>query len=133
MSSAPNYPLAVAIARAGWSNAETARRINDAARRNGHHGVAVDHTRVGRWIRYGECPRDPVPCILASLLNQHSHASHTPVSLGLVRGHHVRIVLDADDHAALLRSAAAANVSPADYTRRVLRQALREQNAEDDR
>lgn len=57
----PNYPLAVAIAAAGWSNGETARRINVRAQRDGHRGVAVDHSRVGRWIRRGEKPRPPVP------------------------------------------------------------------------
>jgi hypothetical protein len=60
----PNYSLALALATAGWTSSETARRINARAKQEGHHSVAVDRSRVGRWIRRGEKPRPPVPELL---------------------------------------------------------------------
>ncbi|GAB2990260.1 hypothetical protein GCM10023080_065030 [Streptomyces pseudoechinosporeus] len=54
--STPNYPLALALASAGWGNGETARRINARAQQEGHRSVAVDRSRVGRWIRHGGGP-----------------------------------------------------------------------------
>ncbi|MEU8868987.1 hypothetical protein [Streptomyces umbrinus] len=84
--STPNYPLAVALASIGWGNGETARRINAHAQQQGHHGIAVDRSRVGRWIRHGEKPRPPVPALLAELLTEHLGKLYTPEALGLAPG-----------------------------------------------
>ena len=122
--STPNYALALALSAAGWSNAETARRINDAAIHCGCRGVAVDTSRVGRWIRCGERPRSPVPQLLADLLSAHLEQPYTPHSLGLVRARDLRVPLEESEHAALLRRAAAANLPPEEYARALLRSAL---------
>jgi hypothetical protein len=122
--STPNYPLALAIAKAGWSNHETARLINDRAQQDGHRGVAVDHSRVGRWIRLGEKPRPPVPGLLAGLLSERLGASYTPELLCLAPGRRVRVLLDVAEHEALVAVAAAANVPVEEYVRALLRSAL---------
>ncbi|MFE9553110.1 hypothetical protein ACFYOD_06460 [Streptomyces sp. NPDC006703] len=133
MNTAPNYALAVAITRTGWSNHETARQINKAAQQAGHPGIAVDHTRVGRWIRRGEKPRPPVPELLAELLSQYLNTRFTPASLELLRRRSLHIALGEEDHAALLRQAAAVNVSATEYTCLIVRAVLRGQNAVGDR
>ncbi|MFG2022313.1 hypothetical protein [Streptomyces sp. NPDC048825] len=122
--STPNYPLALAIATAGWSNHETARLINDRAQQGGYRGVAIDHSRVGRWIRLGEKPRPPVPELLAGLLSERLGQSYTPELLRLAPGRRVRVLLDAAEHEALVAVAAAANVPVEEYVRALLRSAL---------
>jgi len=122
--STPNYPLALAIAKACWSNHETARLINDRAQQDGYRGVAIDHSRVGRWIRLGEKPRSPVPEILAGLLSERLGQPYTPQLLRLASGRRVRVLLDAAEHEALVAVAAAANVPVEEYVRALLRSAL---------
>ncbi|GGL17878.1 hypothetical protein GCM10010094_93430 [Streptomyces flaveus] len=122
--STPNYPLALALASTSWGNSETARRINARAQREGHRSVAVDRSRVGRWIRQGEKPRPPVPTLLAELLTEHLGQPYTPESLGLAPGRRVRVLLEAAEHEALVAVAAAANVSVEEYVRALLRSAL---------
>jgi len=122
--STPNYPLAVALASVGWGNSETARRINAHAHQQGHHGIAVDRSRVGRWIRHGEKPRPPVPALLAELLTQHLDKPYTPAALSLAPGHRVHLHLDAAEHEALMAVAAAANMPVEEYVRSLLRPLL---------
>ncbi|MEW2117682.1 hypothetical protein AB0945_21325 [Streptomyces sp. NPDC005474] len=120
----PNYPLALALAQAGWSNSETARRINRRAEQAGQHGVAVDRSRVSRWIRRGEKPRQPVPELLAALLTEHLGQPYTPRLLGIAPVHSVCISMGEIEHQALLSKAAAANLPVEDYARALLRSAL---------
>ncbi|QDN75751.1 hypothetical protein FNV65_06235 [Streptomyces sp. S1A1-8] len=120
----PNYPLAVAIAAAGWSNGETARRINVRAQRDGHRGVAVDHSRVGRWIRRGEKPRPPVPQILAALLTEHLEHSYTAQMLCLTPARGILVPLEDTEHEALQAIAAVVNMPVEDYVRAVLRSVI---------
>ncbi|MCX5261783.1 hypothetical protein OOK27_47980 [Streptomyces canus] len=120
----PNYPLALAIATAGWSNHETARLINERAQRDGYRGVAIDHSRVGRWIRFGEKPRPPVPDLLAELLSERLGQHCTPELLRLTPGRRVHVFLDAAEHEALVAVATAANVPVEEYVRELLRSAL---------
>ncbi|MGW2287106.1 hypothetical protein [Streptomyces phaeochromogenes] len=119
--STPNYPLAVALASIGWGNGETARRINAHAQQQGHHGIAVDRSRVGRWIRHGEKPRPPVPALLAELLTEHLGKLYTPSVLGLAPGRRVQLQLDAAEHEALMAVATAANMPVEEYVRSLLR------------
>ncbi|MFE2559756.1 hypothetical protein ACFXGT_27760 [Streptomyces sp. NPDC059352] len=120
----PNYLLAVALSTAGWSNAETARRINALALERGHRGLAVDHSRVGRWIRFGEKPRPPVPLLLTDLLTLQLERQCTPSSLGLSKPRVLQVQLEEAEHQALLRSAKCARLPPADYAARLLKNAL---------
>ncbi|NGO71854.1 hypothetical protein [Streptomyces boncukensis] len=75
--STPNYALASALSTAGWSNAATARRINDCAARRGHRGTAVDTARVGRWIRTVNVAHEAyarwlIKNVLSKMTNNHS-------------------------------------------------------------
>ncbi|MEH0415907.1 hypothetical protein [Streptomyces sp. B21-083] len=120
----PNYALALALAQAGWSNSETARRINHQAEQAGQRNVAVDRSRVSRWIRRGEKPRQPVPELLAALLTEHLGQPYTPRLLGITPVHSVCISMGETEHQALLSKAAAANLPVEDYARALLRSAL---------
>lgn len=84
--SAPNAVLAAALHLIGWSNGETARRINARASELGYRQVAVHVSTVGRWINGGR-PRDPVPRILADLISTALGARVSPEQLHL-RGDH---------------------------------------------
>ncbi|MFJ4800145.1 hypothetical protein [Streptomyces murinus] len=121
---APNYQLALALAQAGWNNAETARRLNRRAAERGHLGLAVDRSRVGRWIRHGERPRSPIPDLLADLLTEHLGQPYTPVNLGIGPAHAILVVLNETEHQALARHAAAANLTLARLAGALLRNAL---------
>ncbi|MGP4051674.1 hypothetical protein [Streptomyces sp. 2A115] len=122
--STPNYPLALALAWAGWGNSETARRINARAQQEGHRSIAVDRSRVGRWIRHGEKPRPPVPALMAELLTERLGQPYTPESLGLAPGRRVHVLLDPLEHDALMAVAAAANMPVEAYVRALLRSVL---------
>lgn len=122
--SAPNAALAMAFAVAGWSNHEVARRLNALAERRGHRGVAVDHTRVGRWVRRGEKPRPPVPELLAELLTEHLGQPYTPRLLGIGPARSVVVFLDEQEHHALALNAAAANMPVKHYIQFIVRNAL---------
>ncbi|MEU9371499.1 hypothetical protein AB0D71_44135 [Streptomyces avermitilis] len=122
--STPNYPLALALATAGWNNSETARRINTRAEQEGHRSVAVDRSRVGRWIRRGEKPRPPVPEVLAALLTEHLGRLCSPQSLGIAPARSVRVTLEETEHQALAANATAVNMPVEDYARALLRSAL---------
>lgn len=121
---APNYPLALALAEAGWNNNETARRINNRALQQGHHHVAVDRSRVSRWIRHGEKPRPPVPDLLAELLTEHLNHPYTPQLLGIGPARGVLVLLDANEHQTLKTMAAAANMPLEHYAHTLIRTAL---------
>ncbi|MEU9314049.1 hypothetical protein [Streptomyces sp. NPDC048256] len=121
---APNYPLACALAEAGWNNSETARRINTLAKQRGHCGIAVDRSRVSRWIRHGEKPRAPVPELLTDLLTRQLRRPITPDHLGIGPSRNVLIVLEPREHHALAANAAAANMPVEHYAQALLRLAL---------
>ena len=120
----PNYALALALSATGWSNAETARRLNEHCALRGHRGIAIDAARVGRWIRDGERPRSPVPDLLAELLSAQLKEWHTAQSLCLARPRIVRAVLDEEEYAALLKRATAAKLPLATYVLVVIRAAI---------
>ncbi|MEV3853128.1 hypothetical protein AB0J38_02255 [Streptomyces sp. NPDC050095] len=122
--SSPNYRLALALAQAGWSNRETARRINIRAHEAGHRGVAVGHTSVGRWIRLGAKPREPIPDVLAALLAGALGLPLTAGDLGLVRTRDMRVPLDEAEHRMLVHQALAADLPVVEYVRAILRSAL---------
>ncbi|MFD7769851.1 hypothetical protein [Streptomyces sp. NPDC059787] len=122
--STPNYRLALALAMVGWTNSETARRINHRALCEGHSGIAVDHSRVSRWIRLGERPRRPVPELLAALVTDHLGELHTPQSLGIAPARSVRIPLEDDEFRHLVRHAGAANMPVEIYAQALLRSVL---------
>lgn len=121
---APNYALALALAEARWNNSETARRINSLALQRGHHAVAVDRSRVSRWIRHGEKPRPPVPDLLAELLTERLCRLYTPQLLGIGPARSVLVLLEPDEHLALEAKAAAANVPLEHYAHALIRDAL---------
>ncbi|MGW6911746.1 hypothetical protein [Streptomyces sp. NPDC054940] len=121
---APNYELALALAQADWNNSETARRINSRAAARGHPGVAVDRSRVSRWIRRGEKPRSPVPELLAELLSERLGQAFTPQRLGIAPSLSVLVPLDEHEHEALAEHAAAVNVPVEHYAQALLRLAL---------
>ena len=120
----PNYALALALAEAKWNNSETARRINHRARHQGHSGVAVDRSRVGRWIRHGERPRPPVPHLLAELVTEELGRLHTPQSLGIAPSYGILVALNEHEHQTLAEQAAAANMPVKRYAQALLRAAL---------
>lgn len=121
---APNYALALALAQAGWNNSETARRINGRAVARGHPGVAVDRSRVSRWLRRGERPRPPVPELIAELLSERLGQAYTPQRLGLAPPVSVLVPLDEHEHQALAAHAAAANLPVEYYAQALIRLAL---------
>ncbi|GAB7102065.1 hypothetical protein JCM4814A_90400 [Streptomyces phaeofaciens JCM 4814] len=121
---APNYPLACALAEAGWNNSETARRINALAQERGQGGVAVDRSRVSRWIRHGEKPRAPVPELLTHLLTRQLCRPITPDLLGIGPSRSVLIALEPGEYLVLAASAAAANMQVEYYAQALLRLAL---------
>ncbi|MEV7393968.1 hypothetical protein [Streptomyces sp. NPDC091215] len=120
----PNYLLAVALAAAGWSNHETSRRLNSRAADRGHPGIAIDHTRVGRWIRRGELPRPPVPELLAELLTEQLRRPYTPEGLGIAPTRNVVVPLDDREYETLTLNAAAVNMPVKNYAQALLRRAL---------
>ncbi|MDX3523355.1 hypothetical protein [Streptomyces scabiei] len=120
----PNAALAFALATAGWSNHEVARRLNELAAERGHRGIAIDHTRVGRWIRRGEKPRPPVPELLADLLTRRLGYPCTPHSLAITPTRRVYLQLDEPEHTALLHRAAEARLPVPEYLQALLRSAL---------
>ena len=77
-----NNHLVTLLTVARWSFSETARQINLRAMALGHRGVAVDKSRVSRWIA-GERPRPPVGQILAEVLGEHLGRHLSPAHLGL--------------------------------------------------
>ncbi|WP_133906928.1 hypothetical protein [Actinophytocola oryzae] len=77
-----NTKLAGLLDAAGWSRADTARRIRTRAQELGHTGIAVDASRVTRWIS-GERPRPPAGDILAALLSGHFDTEITLLDLDL--------------------------------------------------
>jgi hypothetical protein len=121
---APNYPLALALSAAGWNNSETARRINTRAMERGHRSVAIDRSRVSRWIRHGEKPRSPVPELLAELLTEHLGRPSTPQMLGIAPARGVFVPLDEVEQLALATAAAAANMPVEQYAKALLSSAL---------
>lgn len=120
----PNYQLALAISEAGWSNRETARRVNRRAGQRGHVGIAVSGNRVSRWVRHGEKPRSPVPEILAELLTERLGQSHTPQSLGIAAARKVVVPLAEHHLHALAERAAAHNMPLERYAQKLLTAAL---------
>jgi hypothetical protein len=121
---APNYALALALAEAGWNNNETARRINNRAQERDHSDIAVDRSRVSRWIRHGEKPRPPVPGLLAELLTERLGYQYTPQLLGIGPACGVLVLLDPSEHHALEAKAAAANLPLERYAQTLIRDAL---------
>ncbi|KIZ15674.1 hypothetical protein [Streptomyces natalensis] len=85
MASERNDRLAAALRLAGISNKELARQLNTRAKAAGLN-MAVDASRVGRWINAGERPRDPVPGLLAVLLRERTGQALTLADIGLSHG-----------------------------------------------
>ncbi|MBB5122862.1 transcriptional regulator [Streptomyces eurocidicus] len=56
----------VHVSRASY--AKLATEVARTARAHGHHDIRPDRSRVGKWIKKGEHPRDPVPELLAEAL-----------------------------------------------------------------
>jgi hypothetical protein len=77
-----NIKLATLLTEAGWSRAETARRVREHATQTGHPSIAADASRVTRWIA-GERPRPPTGNILATVLGDHVGRRLTLTDLGL--------------------------------------------------
>ena len=75
-----NLVLAAFIERAGLSHAGLAARINQAT--NGR--TRYDHASVARWIRDYAIPRDPVPEVIRSVLDQRLHRGLTLADLGFL-------------------------------------------------
>ncbi|MGW7555407.1 hypothetical protein [Streptomyces rimosus] len=63
----PNAFLSHFMERAQLSNAQLAQAVTAGARAAGHRDINPDESRVRRW-RGGECPRQPVPQIIAQVL-----------------------------------------------------------------
>ncbi|AOR29743.1 Tat pathway signal protein [Streptomyces fodineus] len=81
-SRSSNPHLALWVAATGLSHGEIARRVAAEAIRQGHRQIAPDATRIRRWID-GECPRPPVPALLAAVLSEVVGQPLTPGDLGL--------------------------------------------------
>jgi hypothetical protein len=129
MARTPNYRLAHALALAQWSNSHAARSINKGAHTMGYRGIAVDASRVGRWIRLGEIPRPPIPHILATLLTGHLGQPISTSDLGLTTAWHstsVDQLLSAAELTALTHRAAEQGTTPQHYLRTILRRVLQE-------
>ncbi len=85
MTREPNTRLADLFGLAGWSKGELARLVNRQAAVMGHPQLATDTSRVRRWIDTGECPRDPVPKVLAALFTERLGRVVTIEDLGFGR------------------------------------------------
>ncbi|GAA1919131.1 hypothetical protein [Streptantibioticus ferralitis] len=127
MARTPNYRLAHALALAQWSNSHTARTINNGARTMGYRGIAVDTSRIGRWIRIGEIPRPPIPHILATLLTEHLGQPINTSDLGLTTAWHTMPLgqlLTPAELTALTHRAAEQDTTPEHYLRTIIRLVL---------
>lgn len=78
-----NTKLVDLFALTGWSKGELARLVNRRAAGMGHPHLATDTSRVRRWLEDGECPRDPVPRVLAALFTERLGRVVTSEDLGL--------------------------------------------------
>ncbi|UGQ10612.1 hypothetical protein LO772_27810 [Yinghuangia sp. ASG 101] len=78
-----NTKLVDLFALTGWSKGELARLVNRRAAGMGHPQLATDTSRVRRWLEDGECPRDPVPRVLAALFTERLGRVVTSEDLGL--------------------------------------------------
>ncbi|HSA52660.1 MAG TPA: hypothetical protein VLH10_21450, partial [Yinghuangia sp.] len=89
-----NTKLVDLFALTGWSKGELARLVNRRAAGMGHPQLATDTSRVRRWLEDGECPRDPVPRVLAALFTERLGRVVTSEDLGLSgrARHHVPAV-----------------------------------------
>ncbi|MDI2132787.1 hypothetical protein [Yinghuangia seranimata] len=89
-----NTKLVELFALTGWSKGELARLVNRRAAGMGHPQLATDTSRVRRWLEDGECPRDPVPRVLAALFTERLGRVITSEDLGLSGRprHHVQAV-----------------------------------------
>ncbi|MEU7041946.1 hypothetical protein AB0A77_12925 [Streptomyces varsoviensis] len=81
----PNTRLSDLFGLAGWSKGELARLVNRQAAAMGHPQLATDTSRVRRWIDTGECPRDPVPKVLAALFTERLGRVVTIEDLGFAK------------------------------------------------
>ncbi|MFE3716431.1 hypothetical protein [Streptomyces cyaneofuscatus] len=120
----PDCPLALAILEAGWSNHETARRVNSRVANNRCTGIAVSRACASRWIRHGEKPRNPVPEILAELLSEQLGWPCTPQSLNIAPACRVIVLFDRDEYQALAEQVAAQNLALERYVQQALRATL---------
>ncbi|KOT90406.1 transcriptional regulator [Streptomyces sp. NRRL F-5755] len=78
----PNTLLSHFMERAQLSNAQLAHAVTAGARAAGHRDINPDESRVRRW-RGGECPRQPVPQIIAQVLGARLALPLTPADVGL--------------------------------------------------
>ncbi|MEV0262998.1 transcriptional regulator [Streptomyces sp. NPDC050617] len=78
----PNTLLSHFMDRAQLSNAQLAQAVTAGARAAGHRHINPDESRVRRW-RAGECPRPPVPQLIAQALGARLALPLTPADVGL--------------------------------------------------
>ena len=70
------------IREAGMSSAGLARRVNGLGADLGL-ALRYDYTAVNRWVKRGECPRQPVPGLLAKALTERLGRRISPSDLGM--------------------------------------------------
>jgi hypothetical protein len=92
--SSRNTRLEDLLKTAGWSRQETARRINEEARLRGSTGVAIDGSRVTRWIVNGEQPREAVGAVVAAVISDHLGAPVGASELGWARSNAAALPAD---------------------------------------
>ncbi|OKI09340.1 transcriptional regulator [Streptomyces sp. CB02923] len=78
----PNTLLSHFMERAQLTNAQLAQAVTAGARATGHRDINPDESRVRRW-RGGECPRQPVPQLIAQVLGARLALPLTPADVGL--------------------------------------------------
>ncbi|MFE7072578.1 hypothetical protein ACFU96_21105 [Streptomyces sp. NPDC057620] len=86
--------------------------------------MAVDRSRVSRWIRHGEKPRPPVPGLLAELLTEHLGRPYSPQLLGIGPARGVLVFLDPKEYQGLAVKAAAANMLLEHYVHELIRNSI---------
>lgn len=76
-----NVQMEAALARAGWSRKELARRVNHRARVRGVH-LHTDASRVRNWLA-GQQPQSPVPEVLSEVFSEQLGYPVIPIDIGL--------------------------------------------------
>lgn len=79
--SAPNQRLRALLAEAGWRPETFAKRILDHGRRQRVRISLHDKTPY-HWLRNGQCPRDPIPLLAATVLAEQLGRPIAPADLG---------------------------------------------------
>ena len=80
-TAAPNQQLRKLLNEAGWRPETFAKRILDHGRQQ-HVKVSLHDKTPYHWLRNGQCPRDPVPLLAATVLSEQLGRPITPADLG---------------------------------------------------